>query len=99
MENPDEIKTFLVAWQDAWSRQDVKGVLAFFAEAFEFEDIPMGLRATNKVEMREVLETTFEGVPNFKMRIFRYQIGDGFVVIKMNPDRKHDGSGLRVRPQ
>ena len=30
--------------------------------------------------MREVLETIFEGVPNFKMDILEHQIGDGFVV-------------------
>ena len=82
MRNDDDIKALLTAWQDAWSRQDVDGVLAFFAEAFQFEDIPIGLRASNKVEMRGVLDTTFEGVPNFRMDILEHQTGEGFVVTK-----------------
>jgi len=82
MKTPDEIKAFLDAWQAAWSRQNIDGVLAFFADAFQFEDIPIGLNATNKTDMREVLKMTFEGVPNFHMNIFEYLIGDGFVVTK-----------------
>ncbi len=82
MKTQEDIKGFLDAWQDAWSTQDIDGVLSFFAETFRFEDIPIGLHAANKAEMREVLETTFEGVPNFKIDILEYKIGDGFVVTK-----------------
>ncbi|MEM6889628.1 MAG: nuclear transport factor 2 family protein [Pseudomonadota bacterium] len=82
MSSPEKIQTFLSTWHDAWSRQDFEGVLALFANEFVFEDIPIGLHATNKTEMREVLETTFEGVPNFKMDVFDHQLGHGFVVTK-----------------
>lgn len=82
MKTREEVKAFLDAWQDAWSSQDIEGVLSLLAEEFRFEDIPIGLHAANKAEMREVLETTFEGVPNFKMDILDHKIGDGFVVTK-----------------
>ena len=82
MKTQDDIIAFLDSWKDAWSSQDIEGVLSFFAEEFRFEDIPIGLQAANKAEMREVLDTTFEGVPNFKMDILEYQIGEGFVVTK-----------------
>lgn len=82
MKNPHEIIGFLEAWQAAWSRQDIDSVLAFFDDTFQFEDIPIGLHATNKAEMRAVLETTFAGVPNFKMDIFEHQVGVGFIVTK-----------------
>ena len=82
MTSSDQIQSFLTAWQGAWSRQDIDGVLGFFADTFVFEDIPIGLHATNKAEMREVLETTFQGVPNFRMEITHHQVGDGVVVTK-----------------
>lgn len=82
MRSQEEIKAFLDAWQDAWSNQDIDGVLSFFAEVFKFEDISIGLNAANKAEMREVLLTTFEGVPNFTMDILDHKIGEGFVVTK-----------------
>lgn len=82
MKNPDHIKAFLAGWQDAWSRQDVEAVLAHFADDFTFEDIPIGLYATDKKEMREVLETTFNSVPNFRMDVIEHKVGDGFVVTK-----------------
>ena len=82
MQTPGEINAFLEGWQNAWSRQDVDGVLSFFADDFQFEDIPIGLHATNRSEMRDVLALTFDGVPNFKMDVFEHQIGNGFVVTK-----------------
>jgi len=82
MKTQEDVKAFLEDWQNAWSRQDIEAILAFFAEAFQFEDIPIGLHAANRAEMRQVLETTFQGVPNFKMDILAYQTGDGFVVTK-----------------
>lgn len=82
MKKPDAISAFLNAWQAAWSRQNIEGVLEFVADEFTFEDIPIGLHATNKAEMREVLETTFEGVPNIEMDILEYKVGEGFVVTK-----------------
>lgn len=82
METPEEIKAFLDAWQTAWSRQDIYGVLTFFADTCQFEDIPIGLHAKNKAEMRAILETTFVGVPNFKMEILEHQVGANFVVAK-----------------
>lgn len=77
-----DIEKCLDAWQAAWSRQDIDAILSQFTDALTFEDIPIGLYATNKVEMREILETTFAGVPNFKMAITEHHAGSGFVVTK-----------------
>lgn len=82
MAQTPEIKAMLEAWQTAWSNQDIDGLLALFADDLVFEDIPIGLHAKNKTKMREILETTFQGVPNFKMEIFEHRVGDGFVVTK-----------------
>lgn len=82
MAQATDIKAMLDAWQIAWSNQDIDGALALFAEDLVFEDIPIGLHATNKTEMREILEATFKGVPNFKMHIFEHRVGVGFVVTK-----------------
>ena len=65
-----DLRTRLNDYQAAWSSQDIDGILDFFADDFQFEDIPIGLAATNKEEMKEVLTVTFSGVPNFKMEIF-----------------------------
>jgi len=99
VKSPDEIREFLSAWQAAWSRQDTEGVLAFFADEFTFEDIPIGLHATNKAEMRKVLETTFEGVPNFEMDILEHKVGEGFVVTKWTQmgNMTMQGYGLDLR--
>lgn len=99
MNTPHQIQSFLTVWQDAWSGQDVDSILAHFADKFVFEDIPIGLHATNKFEMREVLETTFTGVPNFRMDVVEHRLGDGFVVTKWTQtgNMTVNGYGLDLR--
>ncbi|MFY0679533.1 MAG: nuclear transport factor 2 family protein [Thalassovita sp.] len=72
----------LTDFQSAWSTQDTDGILAFFADEFLFEDVPLGLTASNKDEMRAILDYTFTSVPNFKMDIFDVYEGVGFVTTK-----------------
>jgi len=72
----------LNAFQQAWSSQDIESITAFFAEDLQFEDIPIGLHATNKDELREILDKTFCSVPDFKMEILEHYAGEGFVVTK-----------------
>jgi steroid delta-isomerase-like uncharacterized protein len=66
----------------AWSRQDVDAILALFDEDLQFEDIPLGFEARSKDELRQVLETTFAGVPDFTMKILERHIGEGVVTTK-----------------
>jgi steroid delta-isomerase-like uncharacterized protein len=102
MKDPDQIQNFLNAWQNAWSRQDVEAIIAFFSKEFEFEDIPIGLHATNASEMREVLNTTFESVPNFTMNIFEHHISKDIVTTKWyqsgNMTTQVNGLDLKDKP-
>lgn len=82
MKKYDSIKEMLDAFQKAWSTQNIEAIIAFFAEDLKFEDIPIGLHASNKEELRGVLEETFKGVPNFTMEIFEFYEGKDFVVTK-----------------
>ncbi|MEM6525082.1 MAG: nuclear transport factor 2 family protein [Bacteroidota bacterium] len=76
------IKEMLNAFQKAWSNQDIPRIISFFADELQFEDIPIGLYATNKVELEDILKETFKGVPDFKMEIYEFHEGNGFVVTK-----------------
>lgn len=82
MTRNNSIRDFLNAFQEAWSRQDIEGISRFFAEDLKFEDIPIGLQAANKEELKAILQVTFTGVPDFKMEILEYFEGDDFVVTK-----------------
>lgn len=76
------VKEMLDAFQQAWSSQDIQGIIPFFADELHFEDIPIGLEASNKEELKGILEETFQGVPDFKMEILEVYEGNGFVVSK-----------------
>ncbi|MEM8976771.1 MAG: nuclear transport factor 2 family protein [Pseudomonadota bacterium] len=77
-----EMQAVLNEFQEAWSTQDTDAVLAFFADDFTFEDVPLSLKATNKEELRGILDYTFASVPNFNMDIFDFYEGNGFVATK-----------------
>ncbi|MEM9326854.1 MAG: nuclear transport factor 2 family protein [Bacteroidota bacterium] len=99
MDKYNSTKAFLEAFQEAWSTQNTAAVLTFFADDLQFEDIPIGLRAKNKTELEGVLHTTFGGVPDFKMEIFDYHEGPGFLVTqwKQTGTMTVDGYGLSLK--
>ena len=77
-----KIQTILKEFEEAWSTQNTEAVLAFFADDFTFEDVPLGLKATTKEELRGILDYTFSSVPNFTMDIFDFYEGSDFVATK-----------------
>tara|TARA_Y100000310_G_C20704311_1_gene833475 strand:+ start:4009 stop:4410 length:402 start_codon:yes stop_codon:yes gene_type:complete len=77
-----DVKEFINDFQQAWSTQSADQILTFFADELNFEDIPIGLHAKNKEELREILNITFEGVPNFTMEVFEHYVGDDFLITK-----------------
>jgi len=73
----------LEEWQNAWSRQDIEGICAFFTEELQFEDVPLGLQAHTLEEFRNgILVPTFAMIPDFGMEILDAHEGAGFVVTK-----------------
>jgi len=70
----------IMEYVDAWNRHDVEGVLGYFSTSFTFEDLPMGMSARTKGELKKILEKTFQEVPDFSMIIERIHEGDSFVV-------------------
>jgi steroid delta-isomerase-like uncharacterized protein len=65
-------------YAQAWSRQDREYICNLFSDKLLFEDIPMGLHAKNKIELRDILSNTFLEVPDFTMEIKSILVGNSF---------------------
>ena len=64
-----------VAWSSIDSFQDPEKVLSLFVDDCFFEDVPFGLVARGKEELRTFVKRAFAAIPDFK-----YELRDGVAV-------------------
>jgi steroid delta-isomerase-like uncharacterized protein len=89
-----DLERMLDEWARAWSsaeNSDPERVLALFTDDCVFEDVPSGMVARGKEELRSFVKLAFAAIPDFKYELTRRFAASDWAAIEWVMSGTHKG--------
>jgi steroid delta-isomerase-like uncharacterized protein len=86
-----DLKVLLESWTAAWSSHDVERVLALFIDDCVYEDVPFGVVARGKEELRAFAIGAFAAVPDLTFELTWQFVAEPFAALEWVMSGTHTG--------